>query len=666
MSARDLIGRDMTDAIRGISAIGIFVFHIILAYAPSPLTNFWGGMFVAVFLILSGYGVNESHKRSGLDGYWRRRWNRVILPTVVFACLFNFVSPDGNLKTLLAELSYSKPTYWFVFHILRCYAVYWVSMRFFKRRAIWVMCAFAVFCLNHNFCGVHLESEQAFSFLSGVLISRSKDKIAALSHKTYWKICILLFVIGLMFFLTKLIPAIYAHKGTVLYNYIQCPFRLTWGVSLLMLLLKCDWLQRARPLRWVGKYSLELYVSHIPLLVYLTGDVHTLPLFLAMATLSFAVLVMLDKHVLPGMTVPVAVYIIVNALFVAKYSARVIPCGFKALTLATMLFHYLLLVDILPRFRSAKAYVPAIIVGLLGICTMVCLQYTIDPYDIRVDRWSALHNPIANLLAGKYPYLASTHLGGYASPFPVWQFFHVPFYLLGNVGLSFFMVSALFFYSIYRFQGGRALSIALLLTTFSPAIWYEVAVRSDLITNMLLVATGVNFVIHKISVQWLQRHTVSVAVVIGLLACTRIVSLLPIAILLFPYYIKSDLKRQVMLPLCFVVTFVLTFLPFVLWNSFEFFHFEHNPWSLQTRQGNGIDFLLFIPLGIYLSLQWRGDHINYYRNTILLLSIFVATTFIHNMVESGNYELFSSTYDITYFSTALPFCIMALIVPRRG
>ena len=30
-----------------------------------------GGIGVAMFLILSGYGLNESFKKNGLDGFWK-------------------------------------------------------------------------------------------------------------------------------------------------------------------------------------------------------------------------------------------------------------------------------------------------------------------------------------------------------------------------------------------------------------------------------------------------------------------------------------------------------------------------------------------------------------------------------------------------------------------
>lgn len=40
-------------------------------------------------------------------------------------------------------------------------------------------------------------------------------------------------------------------------------------------------------------------------------------------------------------------------------------------------------------------------------------------------------------------------------------------------------------------------------------------------------------------------------------------------------------------------------------------------------------------------------------------------TFMHNMVLSGNYLIFSSTYDITYFNMALPYLVMGISISSR-
>ena len=82
-----------------------------------------------------------------------------------------------------------------------------------------------------------------------------------------------------------------------------------------------------------------------------------------------------------------------------------------------------------------------------------------------------------------------------------------------------------------------------------------------------------------------------------------------------------------------IISFVITFLPFLLWKSNMLLFFEYNPFILQTRQGHLTDLLLMIAIGIY-----------------------VIVTFIHNMYLHDNWnELFESAYDITYFGMALPF-----------
>ncbi len=173
-------------------------------------------------------------------------------------------------------------------------------------------------------------------------------------------------------------------------------------------------------------------------------------------------------------------------------------------------------------------------VALLAVAFigMIALQLLIDPWSIKVDRWSALTGPISYLLAGKYPYMAPTHLGGFASPFPVWQVIHIPFYLLGNVALSFFVALILFIYTLYKTSGVSYIGIAALMLT-SPAVWHEAIVRSDLFTNMMLVASVTVFMYKALTTDntWLERHWLAVAVVCGLLLSTRLFAAVPLFIL---------------------------------------------------------------------------------------------------------------------------------------
>jgi hypothetical protein len=363
------------------------------------------------------------------------------------------------------------------------------------------------------------------------------------------------------------------------------------------------------------------------------------------------------------LSVGATLFIAVNALFVAKYSSRASATWFPCITLAAMFAYYLFLVygvrHVLRWRRTAWAFVAICFVALIAV------QYSIDPYALNVDRWSALHFPIQNMLDGLYPYTAQTHLGGNASPFPVWQVLHVPFFLLGNVGLSFFAVAAFFVWTVRRAWGGRCALLAATLLAVSPAVWYEVAVRSDFLTNMLLLGAAINLCMKRISAAWVNRYAVGISAAIALFACTRILTLVPIGLLALPFWLQLGWKKKLLTVLTFALVYLATFLPFALWDWHDFFHHANNPWSLQTRQGYAVDFLLFLPLAVLFALTWRGRVQRYFLNVSAMLLIFVGITIIHRMYAYANWNLFHSLNDITYFNSLLPFLIPALCLEGK-
>ena len=669
-----MLSRTNTQAIKGFAAIGIFVFHILLKYDMSSLLNMWGGLFVAVFLILSGYGLEESFRRKGLENYWAKRLDKVVLPFVFFVCTYNYLfSPFMYMMSMhkcLDELLYISPMFWFIFYILKCYAVYWIGTRFISGRlrlAFFVVCA--LICLNTEApCG-HLEAEQSFSFFAGVLLSMNKHRVEALPDRKRLRYVSLLLFIGVVFFCLKAIPVLHDLKGSIAYNYVLCPFRLFTGLAAIPLLTMLH-VGKSGLMRTAGRYSLEIYIAHIPF-ISMIKDARSTALFFAYSAVCFAILLIYRRFVEKKLSLAETLLIAINVLFVAKYSARISERVAFVATLSAVIFYYALLRLLIPyyiykRSEGQGAWSKRIAWGLclVAFAGMLAVQYAIDPYGIQVDRWSALHFPIENLLGGIYPYSASTHLGGNASPFPVWQILHIPFYLLGNVGLSFFAAAALFLWSCWKEKGRDKALIVSLLMCSSVAVWYEVAVRSDLITNFLLLAAIINLVFSRMSQAWVERRMWWIACAVGLLACTRILVLIPITVLLLPYFIRLNLRSQVCVSLLMLVIFALTFVPFALWDWQAFYYFQNNPWSLQTWQGNLLDFILFVPITVFLALNYKGCGFRYYRNSALMLAVFVAVTFVHNMYQGENWDLFSSSYDITYFSSALPFCMLGILRER--
>lgn len=667
MAIELMFSKANTQGLRGIAALTIVFFHVVWGYGISPLLNMWGAFFVTIFIILSGYGLEESFRMRGLDGFWRKRVEKVVLPVAFFVCAYNYMFPyilpddplfEGSaMRKCLDELLFFSPRFWYVFFILKWYFVYWLGTRFMGERSRWIFFLIcALICLNMPSPAGHLEAEQSFSFLAGVLLSRKKEWLCSLRQRVVWRWLTILFFIGFVCLVLKTISPFHDLKGGIAYNYFLCPFRLSIGLAFmpLLTLLRPD---RSAVMQIFGKYSMEIYIAHIPFTA-MVKDAESTFVFFACSALCFCMLLMYSRFVARKIGIAQALFIIVNVLFVAKYSARISDTLALCVTLLAVVFYY-----VLCRYVQWKALGGRVAFVLCLICftMMLVLQYGIDPYSLQVDRWSALHFPIQNLLSGVYPYAANTHLGGYASPFPVWQILHVPFYLMGNVGLSFFFAFALFLWSMFKVQGRAKATMAGLLMCSSVAVWYEVAVRSDLLTNMLLLAAMINLVLHRMSREWVDAKCWWKACAVGLLASTRMIVLVPLAILLFPYLVGMKWHRQISVVLLTMLVFLLTFAPFALWDWQSFYHFEMNPWTLQTRQGNVSDFVLFLPLVICLASNHKMNPRRYYRNSAFALAAFVAVTFVHNMYSTENWNLFSSTFDITYISTCLPFCFMSMV-----
>lgn len=387
-----------------------------------------------------------------------------------------------------------------------------------------------------------------------------------------------------------------------------------------------------------------------------------------------------DVEGLQGLRLCAVLYFVINLLFITKYGLRV---G-VAVTVAAAVAYVAavgVLLWLLRRGRTAgwrwlsdgKALWAAL---ALFVVVMAGVQWSIDPYRLQIDRWSAIHNFIDYLLQGKYPYMARTHLGGYGSPFPVWQVLHIPFYLLGNVGLSTFLMLILAVASLKRLHGTRAAFSFLALMAASPAFLYDIVVRSDLSANFLLVLALLNGA--RIWRLRLADHTGLYAIVIGLMLSTRVSVAVPFFIVLLVPFLGLTLKKKVLLVVGVAAVWCLTFLPLLLWNGDSLLFFKYSPFVLQTRQGSPVGMAILLCLFVWLALRSRGNTASHgiananiananipyanipYANIACAMFLLPAVTFGVNMIAWDNYQLFSSTYDISYFNMSLPFVVAAL------
>lgn len=352
-------------------------------------------------------------------------------------------------------------------------------------------------------------------------------------------------------------------------------------------------------------------------------------------------------------------FLIINVLFVDKYASRITEYHWFV-SLAYLIVGALIVWIVIKKLMSSiHASKWLMVIGLSFLLLAIVLQYFVDPLSLQVDRWSAIHNFLNGMLAGEYPYGQQTHLGGYGSPFPVWQVFHLPFYFLGNVGLSIFVVVLAFIGTLYYIYSNKVALMATILLVISPAFWYEIVVRSDLITNIMLMA---------VLVEWLSYKRIKlgdypglVGILSGLVLSTRLIALIPICVLYGYEFLRVDWRKQCVFLLTTILTAVTTFLPFLFWEGSTLLFFEYNPFVLQTRQGSWIVLFVFAMIAIAMTIYLKENKT--YRNafTGMILNVLVVMAFVEKMWQQNLWDaLYSSAFDITYLTIGLPFYIAHL------
>ena len=187
--------RNYTTAIKGFS-----ILTVVWAHSGARLSvggiQFIAGIGVALFLMCSGYGLEVSYEKNGLNGFWKKRLLGVCLPFWVVELVGLFATGTFTSKTYLLDFCFLKPATsygWFMGYIVICYLIFYAVKKLIKEKqnmqtivlvgvfAIWFALE-SVFFANPDM--PFLRARQMLSFPAGVLLAVNKDKIEQTLTKT--------------------------------------------------------------------------------------------------------------------------------------------------------------------------------------------------------------------------------------------------------------------------------------------------------------------------------------------------------------------------------------------------------------------------------------------------------------------------------------------------
>ena len=353
------------------------------------------------------------------------------------------------------------------------------------------------------------------------------------------------------------------------------------------------------------------------------------------------------------------IYVLINTLFVWKYSTEY--AGFSwmpVLYLVAIVFflrlisrHYNL--ESLRRESWGTIYAVAVLLIAIGL-TFLMLRF--DPQNINVGRYPALHDWITRFLAGKFPYGSDVNPSG----MPFLFMLAMPFYFLGDLGF-FQICTFLIFAALVCRQSGRNLAACLriiVLLVISPIFLFEIVVRSDLFSNMVIVLLYI-YILERFSAGERILNIILLGLIGGLILSTRGVVLMIYIILLLYMIRQREMRYHIFLP-SMLVGFILTLLPFALWNYDQFM--QSGPLAIQSSYIPGWAFILAIVASVVSGVAVRSFRGMYMAVYLTLFGI-VLIAFARSVIQFGVVQsVLRDRFDISYFSFCLPFLLVSLMV----
>lgn len=290
----EYLSKENTNAIKGFFIIVVFINHIqgyyelanahLVAWYDATLflpAKVFGQLMVVMFLFYSGYGVAESIKKKK-DTYIKLIPKRRVLGTlinfdiavIVFAitCLLLGIK-IGIVQFLLSILGWSSVgnSNWYIFCIVTCYMLTYISYNVSRERWCIVLCFFIIgYAVIMSFYKGTWWYNTVFAYGAGVLFSEHRKWLVYRWKQHYYKwliLCLIGFTICLVFYLIfyRQFKSTMEATGAMIFNAMSIFF----AYIVVIITMKVSVHNKA--LVWMGTNLFPLYIyQRLPMMILTT------------------------------------------------------------------------------------------------------------------------------------------------------------------------------------------------------------------------------------------------------------------------------------------------------------------------------------------------------------------------------------------------------------
>jgi hypothetical protein len=357
-----------------------------------------------------------------------------------------------------------------------------------------------------------------------------------------------------------------------------------------------------------------------------------------------------------------AIYELINVVFVYKYTSRITSQPWATSLLYLIIVNLLILLSFknyeFRLFSKTESVIYFSMIALLAIL-LTFLMFHFDPQKIRVGRYPAMHDWITRFFNSEFPYASPIKPSG----FPFLFVMAMPFYFLGDLGffqIFSFIVFSVLVYLRHRQNSLNRFRLIFLLIT-APGFLYEIVVRSDLFSNMIMVMLCLA-IFEILSRKGNRIVLIIFGIVGGLLLSTRGIVLL-IYVTFFGYFWRRKIIQDGLFFISMFIGFLLTLVPFLIWNWGYFTNF--GPFSIQLAHIPNWLLILSVASSIYCALTIRSLKRIYSSVSFILFGV-AGVAFIVMVFNCGWYQtVLGDGFDIGYFCFSLPFLLISLDFPEK-
>lgn len=360
--------------------------------------------------------------------------------------------------------------------------------------------------------------------------------------------------------------------------------------------------------------------------------------------------------------VSLSVIILVNLVFVYKYTGRIV--AYPELLVLFMTAFYIFTWFIKNKITISARMFGYILRGLLAVFLLLAVvAFKLIPVEtLNVDRWSVITSFWDNFFASEYVYYAKSHMGNPPGPMPFYFIMALPFYLLGELGyLPIIGLMVFMLITIKKAPDTNTKLWVLLFLLSSFFFLWEVITRSPLFLNATLIVLLIIWFQTVDKSRWSYLLVINAGAA-GFLLSTRIVFIIPYIILFLHAIMAKNitLRMFILYGIIAFTAFTLTYLPFSVNYMSDFL--VANPFIIQST------FLIpfyytvgFVGIAFILSFVCKNNNDVFFYSG---LTLFVAITIysLYHFVKVGVHAAYiESVVDVSYFIFCTPFFLYYIV-----